>query len=441
MKLKNLLSHDFRHTAINQVWRLISGPLLLLSIPLYLSAEAQGYWYTFVSLAALAVFADMGFSAVLMLFSAHEFAHLQFNQDTTLKGDAKHLGRLATLWVFAMKWSLVMAFVVFPLVLVVGFYILSSKTSQVEWIYPWVIYGVASVLVFINSMLLSFIEGCDSVGSIQKIRFRIGVVNVAGTLFFLAMGLGLYALALSLVLSAVTGGGLLLANYRNMFVQLYSVAKQDVHQWFAEILPLIWRYSISWVSGYFIVSLFAPLAFKFYTPVEAGQAGLSVAVCAAIFGVSNMWITVVTPKINMYVAREEYAALDAMFFRHLAFAAVSYIFCMGLLYVVVDFLDTYFSLANRLVDSGSLVLLGTGWFFQLVITALAVYMRAFKREPLVVPSVLNGLHVGVSTLLICMYLPFKLFFLGFFSAYLWALPWVIYVFVKYRRNRDIHAAQ
>ncbi len=440
MKIKNLLSHDFRHTAINQVWRLISGPLLLLLIPLYLSAEAQGYWYTFVSLAALAVFADMGFSAVLMMFSAHEFAHLKFNEDATLNGDARHLGRLATLWVFAMKWSVVMAFVVFPLVLTVGVYILSTKNSQVEWVLPWIIYGSASVLVFINSMLLSFIEGCDSVGSIQKIRFRIGVINVAATLLFLTAGLELYALALSLALSSVAGGVLVLASYRNTFVQLFGLAKTDTHQWLREILPLIWRYSISWVSGYFIVSFFAPMAFKFYTPVEAGQVGLSVAVCAAIFGISNMWITVVTPRINIYVARKEYSALDVMFFRHLAFAGISYIIGIAILYAVVGCLDIYFSLASRLVDPTSLALLAIGWFFQLVITGLAVYMRAFKREPLVIPSVLNGLHVGLGTLLICIYLPFKLFFFGFFSAYLWALPWVVYVFVKYRRSRELYAA-
>ncbi|WP_423749249.1 hypothetical protein [Pseudomonas sp. VD9] len=86
MNLKKILNHDFRNTAINQLWRLLSGPALLILVPIYLSPEAQGYWYTFISMAALAVFADMGFSAVLLLFASHEFAHLKFNSQKELSG-------------------------------------------------------------------------------------------------------------------------------------------------------------------------------------------------------------------------------------------------------------------------------------------------------------------------------------------------------------------
>jgi hypothetical protein len=88
---KTIFSYDFRHTALNQIWRLFSGPALLILIPLYLTAEVQGYWYTFISLAALAVFADMGFSTILLQFSAHEFAHLKFNSDKTIFGSENSL--------------------------------------------------------------------------------------------------------------------------------------------------------------------------------------------------------------------------------------------------------------------------------------------------------------------------------------------------------------
>lgn len=115
------------------------------SSPFYLSAEAQGYWYTFVSLAALAVFADMGFSAILMLFSSHEFAHLRFAANYTLVGDEQYVKRLATLWRFSLKWAGIMACVVFPIVLAVGFVLLSGKEVAVDWGGAWVIYGVASM--------------------------------------------------------------------------------------------------------------------------------------------------------------------------------------------------------------------------------------------------------------------------------------------------------
>ena len=83
VRIKKFLSDkDLVNTAINQLYRLVSGPLMLLFIPLYLTQEEQGYWYTFSSVAALAVFADLGFSHIILQFSAYEFAFLKFNNNT-----------------------------------------------------------------------------------------------------------------------------------------------------------------------------------------------------------------------------------------------------------------------------------------------------------------------------------------------------------------------
>lgn len=439
MNLKFLFSHDFRQTALNQLWRLFSGPLLLLAIPFYLTAETQGYWYTFISLAALAVFADMGFSAVLLLFSSHEFAYLKFNPDGTLGGNEKHLARLAGLWVFAMKWSVLMACIVFPIVLLIGFYILSDKPHDVSWIGPWIVYGLGSVLIFVNSMALSFIEGCDSVGDGQRIRFRIAVVSSVSTLILLACGFGLYALAGSLMMAAFSGSVQLVVKYKAAFAQLFRLARKQSRAWMREIAPLLWRYSLSWISGYFIFSIFTPLAFHYYSAVQAGQVGLSVAVCTAIFSIANMWISVVTPKMNMYVARKDFAALDKLFFKSLLFAAGTYVLGVLSFLVVLELLGRYTDARGRLVGGLGLVMLMAGWFCQIVVNALAVYMRAHKREPLMIPSVLTAIHVGAVTWAVAMFFPFDYFFIGFLSAYLWGGPWVIVVFVKSRKGREAYA--
>ena len=81
MRLKYIFSHDFKYTLINQLVKLLSGPLILLLIPIYLTAQEQGYWFTIVSLAALSVFADLGFTAIVLQFSAHEFAYLKFDEN------------------------------------------------------------------------------------------------------------------------------------------------------------------------------------------------------------------------------------------------------------------------------------------------------------------------------------------------------------------------
>ncbi len=434
--LKTLLSHDFRHTAINQLWRLFSGPALLILIPLYLSAEAQGYWYTFVSLAALAVFADMGFSTILLQFSAHEFAYLKFESDKTLSGSQKHLERLATLLRFAMKWSGGMGLIAFPIILVVGFFILDQKQTEIYWILPWVIYGLASVFVFVNSMLLSFIEGCNSVGEVQKIRFLISFVTVLSTVCLLLTGGELYALAVSLFVGALIGTILIFYRYINMLKQLYTIGSETLHDWKTEILPLVGKYAISWASGYFIFSIFTPIAFHYYGVVEAGKVGLSIAVCTAIFGIANIWMTIIIPKMNMLVSQKNYETLDPIFNKHLILSIITYILGIITLLIIITFFKDYVPFDERLVSPFSLMIISTGWLLQIVINSLAVYMRAHKEEPLVVPSFLSGIYISLVTLLIAIYLPFEYFFLGFLSSFVWGMPWVIVIFKRYKNHED-----
>lgn len=434
MNLKSLFNKDFRHTAINQLWRLFSGPLLLILLPIYLTPEVQGYWYTFISLAALAIFADMGFSAILLLFSAHEFAHLRFNSDKTITGDEHHLMRLATLLRFSVKWSSLMALVVFPIVLIIGYTILNTKDTTTDWKLAWFIYGAASTFVFINSMMLSFIEGCDSVGDVQKIRFHISVVTFITTLALLIGGANLHALSLSLLVGALSGTTIIFFRYHRMLHQLFQQAANKHHPWFQETMPLIWRFAISWISGYFIFSIFTPVAFHYYGSTEAGKVGLSISACMAIFSIANIWITTITPRINIYVAQKDYSRLNSDFKKHVLLSALTYIIGMLALYIALTISKGYLPISNRLLPMSSFLIVALAYLAQLLINSMATYIRAHKQEPLVLTSMLNGIYVATTTILIAINMPFEYLFIGFLSAYAVTLPWVYNVFKRYNRE-------
>lgn len=435
--LKTLLSYDFRHTAVSQLWRLFSGPILLILIPLYLTAEVQGYWYTFVSLAALAVFADMGFSTIVLQFSAHEFAYLKFNSDKIISGSEEHLKRLGTLLRFAIKWSLGVGLVAFPIILVIGFFIINQKETEINWIIPWIIYSLASLFVFINSMLLSFIEGCDSVGDAQKIRFVISFSSVLSTVILLIFGTELYALVISLFIGALTGIIVILKRYYRMLIQLYTIGLKEFHDWKSEVFPLIGKYAISWISGYFIFYIFTPIAFSYKGVAESGQVGLTIAVFTAIFGISNIWMTIIIPKINMLVSQRDYETLDIIFKKHLALSILTYILGVITLFLIVLFLKDYVPFDERLVSPFSLGIISVGWLFQIIINSLALYIRAHKVEPLVIPSFLSGIYISFTTLIVALYFPFEYFFIGFLSSYIFGLPWVLIIFKKYQKGKTL----
>lgn len=121
---------DLLSTLINQLWRVIAGPLVLLFIPLYLTSIEQGYWYTFSSIAALAVFADLGFSTISLQFAAHEFSRLKFNSNRTLVGDEISLWKLASFFRFSVRWLGRIIGIVFPLIVVGGYFFLIQNMKQ-----------------------------------------------------------------------------------------------------------------------------------------------------------------------------------------------------------------------------------------------------------------------------------------------------------------------
>lgn len=104
---------------------------------LFLSAIEQGYWYTFISVAALSVFADLGFSNIILQFSAHEFAFLSFKDNKKIFGDNEHLDKLATFFNFSLKWMIKIVIIVFPLIIIIGYYFINAKGFSGESPHLW----------------------------------------------------------------------------------------------------------------------------------------------------------------------------------------------------------------------------------------------------------------------------------------------------------------
>src|SRR5574341_2519934 len=123
-------NHDVFFTSLNQFWKLISGLVTMVLIPLFLTKEAQGYWFTIMSLAALVMLADLGFSTIITQFAAHEFAFLRLD-DQGITGSEQHLNRLSTFFVFSVKWALGVLLIAFPVITLIGFIVLSQKDGTI----------------------------------------------------------------------------------------------------------------------------------------------------------------------------------------------------------------------------------------------------------------------------------------------------------------------
>lgn len=430
---------DLINTAINQLYRLISGPLMLLFIPLYLTQTEQGYWYTFISVAALAVFADLGFSNIILQFAAHEFAFLNFNNDGTIDGDEVHLRKLADFFRFSVKWLCKVTLIVFPIIVIAGYFFINQKTNEnINWILPWFIYSISSALVFVNSSLLYFFEGCNSVAKVQGIRFKITVLTSLTVLSGLFFEIKLFALALSLLVSVLTGSVLIYINYRLVILQLWKLSAVMFYSWKQEFFSLIWRYAISWSSGYFIYNLFVPLTFNYYGAIDAGKVGFTISAWGAVSSISSVWLSSKIPIINILISKKEWSNVWRLIKKILLKVCLTYILIGCGFFLLYFWFHKEIFVFERLVNSFALINLFLCNFLQLFIITLATYLRAHKKEPLVLVSILQAIFIVVSTYYIVNNYSNEFLFVGYFFSNIFMLSAVAYItYVQNKVDRSL----
>ena len=59
-----------------KLWQVFAGPITILMIARYLNPEAQGYYYTFMSLVAMRILIEFGFNTIIIQFASHEWSEL-----------------------------------------------------------------------------------------------------------------------------------------------------------------------------------------------------------------------------------------------------------------------------------------------------------------------------------------------------------------------------
>ena len=426
---------DLLFTLINQFWRLISGPITLLLIPLYLSPEQQGYWYLFGSLAALSIFAYLGFSNIILQFSAHEYAFLHFTDEGLLEGEEGYLKRLGSFLRFTIKWISTICAIVFPVIFIIG--IAFFIRDQVFGIYfmPWTLYAIGSLINFFNNSILSFIEGLNKIETIQKIRFRVAVLNTVTLALILVLGGNIYALAIGILLSSSSIFISIFGSFRKLLKQLLDISKGFVYFWKKEVVPLFIRYALSFSSGYFIFQIYTPLMHYFHGSVYSGKVGITIALVTAIFNMSNIWMYTIIPKINMLISQKLWKELDRLYIKRLFLSLGTYLFISIGVFIFLAVFGNFWvipKITSRFLPGISFIILLICYFMQIIGYSWAVYLRGHKQEPYYIPSMISAVWIAITTFIAGKYLLPTWFFLGFLSACIWGAPVSYIIFRKYK---------
>ena len=428
----------------SKIWPAGAGLVTLLLITSKFSPVQQGYHLTFQNLVGMSVFFELGLSQVIVQFVSHEMVDVRLGRLGVPEGNAQAIARLAGIARFATHWFLVAALLMAILLSVGGTIFFSSQPAvQIIWFGPWLLVCLAASVDLLLLPSQALLQGCDRF--VDAYIYRLGRSMASSISLWIAMaaGAGLWSAGIALSVGCSTGVVILVARHHGLFFTLLRHAHDRSVDWRRQMLPLQWRIGLSWLSGYFIFSLFTPLAFHFEGPVVAGKVGLTLALVNTISSIAMTWAESHQSRFGILIANRKWKELDhaAMLSGALSIGtAVLGAVAMFVLMLVLP--RTGLTIATRFLPSGEACFFVGTMLVNCVIFSQAFYLRAHKAEPFVWLSVGNAVLVA-STAAIgeALYGAVAMGIAYFFSTALVILPWATAILFRFRESyrRRYHA--
>lgn len=431
---------------LTRMWSALAGPLTILLIATRFSKVEQGYYYTFSSLLALQIFFELGLLTVLAQFAAHEFAFLSWGEKGEIKGSEAHRDRFVDLLGKGFKWYTVSAVLLIIALIPAGLYFFvqpSANAVDFTWRLPW---ALAVIGVGCNLLLIPFYAVITGSGDVASINRREMMGGMAGSVIgwlVIACGGGLYAIPAVTTGTIVVGVLYLLRSKPRLVATAFTHAfgsSRSFHtiSWWGEVWPMQWKIALSWVSGYFIFQLFTPVLFKFHGPVVAGQMGMTLSAVNAVQGVCIMWLQTRSPEFGKLIAQKKWQELDTLFNQILKQAIVVSVVLSAIAIIVVAGLQTFTAIGVRFLPVQQVVIFLIAVCGQVIISGMAIYMRAHKQEPLLVLSMIGSILIGTSTL----FLGIKFSSMGMARGYslitlVYGIPSTYWLWQKFRRINNV----
>lgn len=391
---------------LSKAWGMVITPITALLIAKKFSPEVQGYYYTFSSLLAMQILVELGFGMVIIQFASHEWSKLKLDMGH-ITGDREALSRLVSLANISLKWYLIGGLIVaFGLGSGGYIYFSLSHISNTNWVSPWLTLCLLTGATICLVPVWSLLEGCNQVKQLYTYRFWQSIFANLSVFLAILLGAELWASSIFSMVALLCAGIFLWRNYRLFLKTLFFSQPTGARmEWRSDIFPMQWRIALSYISGYFIFFFFTPVIFYYQGPVVAGQFGMTWSLLGVMGSISSAWLAPKVPQFGILIAGREYKKLDEQFWhltKIIAYITVALAISIELLVYLLYLFD--YPIAKRLLPP-----LPTGIFLlaQAIVAIIhyptGCYLRAHKREPLLLVSLMGGFLIGLSTLVLGKY--------------------------------------
>ena len=313
----------------------------------------------------------------------------------------------------------------------------SSESNYIDWSGPWLLLSLATVFAMILNAFYAFLEGFGFVAFVARVRFFQYLIYWSGLFIALYCGLKLMSLGLALMSSGIFLFIVLLCSEKGRLLRSLFYVKID-HRiiYREEVFPLQWRLALSWISGYLLFQIITPIILITQGAKIAGQFGMTLAICNGLSSISMSWINTKIPWFTSLITQKKFTELDAGFLKAQRETISVYVLGAAMVFMLFTFNSR---LAERLLNSTSVLLLLSAFLVNQLIFSWAAFIRAHNKEPFTLVSIISAfLNVMAIFYISRFYNTPLLIALSFTSVIvLITLPWSFYLYkIKKREYRE-----
>ena len=370
-----------------RLWQALSGVLTIVLVAHFLTPELQGWYYSFISIAALYTLFDLGLSLVIIQITAHLFVGLNWGHKGRPEGNRPHQFQSFIIQIF--RHYLVLA-LVFALLAIPGgllFFTCQTNSHPVDfnWMAAWISMALITAIAIITIPALALVEGSGNIREVYLIRLIQGIAGSIGCWIVLIAHGGLWATIMTPLMSIATIS-LWLWIKRPHMLSAPTEREFSALKWKTEVWPLQWKIGLSWLSGYLLTAIYTPILFHYQGAVVAGQMGLSLTIANMLGFLAQSWIARHVPAMAQAAAIRDWTALDRLFRRDLIISTSAYLAGAAALcgaYRIAQGIPIFTPYLGRILPFWSFFGLLCIALLNHLVAAFAAQLRSYKQEPLV----------------------------------------------------------
>jgi hypothetical protein len=423
-------------------WSLFSGIVTLKLILLFLTPELQGYYYSINNLIQMQLFLELGLGLVIIHLASTEYSRLRWSEKNTLEGDDRAKQRLASLIRKTMTFYVFMGLLFLAIILPIGFYILDhAGLSPLQWVVAWILICVCAALKLALIPIQMIYAGLGKIHLVSRYQTGGQVFANIGMWVGLVLGFGLNALILYSLINVLFFNYNLLRRFWPAIKDLLTYKGEHEVSWKKEIWPFQSRSGFNVIADWIFLQSLTPIILSNQGAVEAGQIGATISLIQVFTALGGNWMYTRSVEFSNQLGSgktdEAYANFKSVAWKSMPIVVIGLIGLLLGLYIINWFEVPYLSqYKSRLMEPNTALLLVLFVFSNYFFSNYRTYLRAYKKEPFFVYSIIYSIILFSSNIYFSQYSVLAMCISQFIVGMVFCILIGTYYFHKIRKKWD-----